>query len=43
LQSCGIQKCHLFIFNDNTGGIEFWESLGWNYRLDINLISKIIE
>jgi ribosomal protein S18 acetylase RimI-like enzyme len=43
LQSCGIQKCHLFIFNNNTGGIEFWESIGWTYRLDIDLISKNIE
>ncbi len=43
LQSFGIQKCHLFIFNDNTGGIEFWNSIGWTYRHDINLISKIIE
>jgi len=43
LQVCGIQKCHLFIFNDNTGAIEFWESIGWKYRLDINVISKIIE
>jgi putative acetyltransferase len=43
LQSCGIQKCHLFIFNDNSGGIEFWESIGWTYRQDIGVVSKIIE
>ncbi len=43
LQSSGIQKCHLFIFNDNTGGIDFWESIGWAYRQDIGVVSKIIE
>jgi len=41
LKSCGIQKCHLFIFHDNTDGIEFWESIGWNYRQDIGVVSKI--
>lgn len=43
LQSFGIQKCHLFIFNDNSGGIKFWESIGWTYRQDIGVVSKIIE
>ena len=43
LQSFGIQKCHLFIFNDNSGGIDFWESIGWTYRRDIGVVSKIIE
>ena len=43
LQSLGIQKCHLFIFHDNTGGIEFWQSIGWAYRQDIGVVSKIIE
>ena len=43
LQSYGIQKCHLFIFNNNTGGIEFWESVGWTYRRDIAVVSKILQ
>jgi len=43
LQSSGIQKCHLFIFHDNTSGIEFWEGIGWTYRRDIGVVSKIIE
>jgi ribosomal protein S18 acetylase RimI-like enzyme len=42
LQSCGIQKCHLFIYHDNTDGIEFWESIGWTYRRDIGVVSLII-
>ena len=31
------------IFNDNTGGIDFWESIGWAYRQDIGVVSQIIE
>jgi len=43
LQAVGIQKCHLFIFNNNVSGIEFWENIGGTYRKDINVISKTIE
>jgi N-acetylglutamate synthase len=32
----------IFIFNNNTSGIAFWESIGWTYRTDINVISKIM-
>jgi ribosomal protein S18 acetylase RimI-like enzyme len=43
LKKAGIQKCHIFIFNDNTSGIEFWKSIGWVHRSDISVISKNIE
>lgn len=43
LQSSDIQKCHLFIFKDNTDGVAFWESIGWIFRRDIAVVSKIIE
>jgi ribosomal protein S18 acetylase RimI-like enzyme len=39
----GIEKCHLFIFNDNADGIDFWKSIGWGRRSDISVISKFIE
>ena len=42
LRAEGIQKCHLFIINDNVSGIAFWESLGWIQRTDIGVISKDI-
>jgi putative acetyltransferase len=42
LQALGIQKCHLFIFHDNTSGIAFWEGIGWTYRQDIGVVSKNI-
>ena len=40
LQSIGIQKCHLFIFNSNRDAIRFWEKIGWSYRKDIGVVSK---
>lgn len=43
LKNEGIQKCHIFIFDDNTSGIEFWKSIGWIHRSDISVISKNIE
>jgi len=43
LADSGIRKCHLFIFNDNANGIEFWKSMGWIQRTDISVISKNIE
>jgi len=42
LQAAGIHKCHIFIFNDNADGIEFWRSVGWTHRSDISVISKTI-
>ena len=43
LRRIGIQKCHIFIFNENQDGIAFWKSLGWTPRHDISVISKNIE
>jgi len=43
LLSVGIQKAHIFIFNNNAVGIAFWKSVGWNPRDDIAVISKTIQ
>ena len=43
LHALSIQKCHLFIFHDNTGGIKFWESIGWTFRQDIGVVSKMLD
>ena len=43
LRTCGIQKSHLFIFNENVSGIAFWDQIGWTHRTDISVISKMIE
>jgi len=42
LQDAGIQKCHIFIFNDNRKGIDFWNAVGWTFRSDISMVSKNI-
>jgi N-acetylglutamate synthase len=42
LEKAGIQKTHVFIFNDNVKGIAFWKSVGWTHRSDISAMSKII-
>ena len=43
LADSGIQKCHVFIYTDNTDGVMFWKSLGWASRSDIGVISRSIE
>jgi N-acetylglutamate synthase len=40
LQRLGIQKCHIFLFEDNASGREFWQRAGWTLRTDLNLMSK---
>jgi len=43
LTRIGIQKCHLFVYEDNQGGIKFWESLGWTKRVELTMMSQNIE
>jgi ribosomal protein S18 acetylase RimI-like enzyme len=42
LQQIEIQKCHLFIFNSNIAGIQFWEKIRWSPRNDLGIVSKEI-
>ncbi len=42
LTRIGIQKCHLFVFEDNLDGIKFWESLGWTKRVELTMMSQFI-
>ena len=42
LESAGIQKCHIFILNDNPDGRQFWDRIGWNFRTDIRVMSRIL-
>ena len=43
LTRIGIQKCHLFIYEGNEGGIKFWESLGWQRRVELSMMSREIQ
>jgi putative acetyltransferase len=38
----GIEKCHLFIINENELGKAFWEQIGFISRTDIGIMSKDI-
>ena len=42
LMRIGIRKWHLFVFEDNIGGIKFWESLGWTRRVELTMMSQQI-
>jgi len=42
LTRIGIQKCHLFIFEDNQGAAAFWESLGWTQRVELAMMSQYL-
>jgi ribosomal protein S18 acetylase RimI-like enzyme len=42
LTRIGIQKCHLFVFEENLHGIKFWESLGWTRRVELTMMSQFI-
>jgi putative acetyltransferase len=42
LTRIGIQKVHLFVFEDNQSGIKFWESLGWTKRVELTMMSQKI-
>ncbi|THB73442.1 MAG: GNAT family N-acetyltransferase [Desulfobacteraceae bacterium] len=43
LKALGIQKCHIFILNDNHTGLAFWKQIGWHHRNDISLVSRTLE
>ena len=36
----GIQKCHLFLFDDNELARQFWQAVGWQLRGDILVASR---
>jgi ribosomal protein S18 acetylase RimI-like enzyme len=38
----GIQKCHLFVANENHGARRFWERLGWTVRQDVRFMSRVL-
>jgi len=42
LTRIGIQKVHLFVYEDNENGIKFWESLGWTKRVELTMMSQQI-
>jgi ribosomal protein S18 acetylase RimI-like enzyme len=40
LRQVGIQKCHVFVFDENQGGKRFWEASGWPARIELVMFSS---
>jgi N-acetylglutamate synthase len=43
LLKIGISKCHLFVFGDNQGAINFWKKVGWTQRVELMMMSQYID
>lgn len=43
LASQGIEKAHLFVFQENRTALSFYEDVGYKLRDDINVCSKVLE
>ena len=42
LNRIGIQKCHIFVFTDNTDAIAFWNKVSWTQRMELTIMSRVI-
>jgi len=42
LQRIGVQKCHVFVFADNSDAIVFWRGIGWTRRDELTMMSRSI-
>lgn len=39
LEAVGIHKCHLDVFKTNQTAADYWQSQGWQLRIDIDRYS----
>lgn len=40
LAALGIQKCHVWVYEANRAGLEFWEQIGWAARTELQVVSR---
>jgi N-acetylglutamate synthase len=40
LAAIGMRKCHIFVLADNTEGRRFWQSIGWQERTTLVVMSQ---
>jgi len=40
LQSLGIARCNIFLYNDNEPGERFWTHCGWRERTDLKTLQR---
>jgi ribosomal protein S18 acetylase RimI-like enzyme len=38
----GIEKCHIFVYSNNSEAISFWEKIGWEERVELIVMSRTI-
>jgi len=43
LMRVGITKCHLFVFGENQGAIDFWKKVGWTQRVELMMMSQYLD
>jgi putative acetyltransferase len=43
LGSAKIQKCHIFVYAENTEAITFWKEVGWSQRVELVMMSKVLD
>jgi putative acetyltransferase len=43
LAHVGIQKCHVWVYQENRDAQRFWQTLGWTDRADLKVMSKEIK
>jgi N-acetylglutamate synthase len=43
LRRLGLQKCNIFIFENNAEGKAFWKRSGWGERGDLGVMQKLTE
>jgi ribosomal protein S18 acetylase RimI-like enzyme len=43
LAEAGIEKCHIFVYADNTEAISFWKRIGWVERTELVIMSRDIQ
>ncbi len=43
LRELDIEKCHLFVYRNNSHGKDFWAGGGWTERIDLAVFSRELE
>jgi len=43
LEALDIEKCHVFVYRDNSEGIEFWKRKSWTERTELVILSKSVK
>ena len=41
LRQVGIQKCHLFVYEQNHDAISFWNHVGFTQRIELSMMSRM--